>query len=603
MTVFAFHQAIRGYLDRSDTHLILTLALGGDQPDSVYLRTEPDNEEFLCAMKPVRSESGWVWYQAETAWAPHTDLTLYAFKLVWPERSCWVSASGLSTAMPPLTDVYRISRYHTVPEWVSAQVFYQVFPDRFHPGDPRLTPESQQHDDLGGPPTIRRRWGERPNSEQGGNEFFGGDLPGIVQKLDYLQQTLGVTALYLNPIFSSRSNHKYDAEDYLEVDVHLGGEAALADLSVQLHRRGMRLVLDAVFNHTSVYHPWFTAAQRNDPEARARYVFTGAQPSDYVSWKGHASLPVLDMAHPGNLHDLLTGDSAVIKHWLRQPYAIDGWRMDVVHMMGHGSGAANNADTVRTIRQAIKSENPDAYLLGEHFFEATSWLQGDQEDGAMNYYGFTHPIRAFLAGCDNRYDPLQLDAAGLANWLAQARSRIPFAQQLAQLNQLDSHDTRRFITLLNGHQPKYRMALGFLLTYIGTPCLYYGDEISLPGGDDPDCRRCFPWDESEWHSETLAFTQSWIQLRKQLPALQGGTLVPLYAVGDVMVFARVLADSQCLVALNRGSGCDIEVIDALLPLAEDWQHQAGEGGLKPANRGWVLSLAAESIVLWTRSAR
>ncbi|HET8904214.1 MAG TPA: maltodextrin glucosidase [Saccharospirillum sp.] len=601
MTVFAFHQAIPGYLDRSGATLNVTLAVKGDQPAAVYLRTEPDNEELLCTMSAVRTEGGWTWYRAESNWAGHQDATLYAFKLVWPDRSCWLGAAGLSTAMPPLTDAFRVSRHHPVPGWVSAQVFYQIFPDRFHCGDDQLTPQTDQYAYLDGQATVRRTWGELPRAEQGGIEFFGGDLPGIVQKLDYLQQTLGVTALYLNPVFSSRSNHKYDTQDYGAVDAHLGGDAALADLSAQLHQRGMRLVLDAVFNHTSVFHPWFEAAQQNEPGARARYVFTGDQPTDYISWKGHSSLPVLDMAHLPNQHDLLTGDSAVIKHWLRPPYAIDGWRMDVIHMMGHGPGAANNADTVRTVRQAIKSENPEAYLLGEHFFEATSWLQGDQEDGAMNYYGFTHPVRAFLAGCDNRYDPVQLDARELEQWLTRARSRLPFAQQLAQLNQLDSHDTRRFITLLNGHQPRYRIALGLLLTYIGTPCLYYGNEIGLPGGDDPDCRRCFPWDESEWQADTLAFTQTWIRLRKQLPALQTGALVPLYAAGEVMVFARVLEHAQCLVAVNRGKACDIEVDDSLLPLSSDWQLQAGNGDLNRHDLGWTLSLAAESIVLWARS--
>ncbi len=602
MTVFAFHQAVAGYLDRTHTHLILTLAVAGDQPAAVYLRTEPDNEEVLTDMCPVRTEGNWTWYQGVAAWVAHQDLTLYAFKLVWQGRSSWISASGLSAAVPPLDNAFRVSRHHRVPDWVSTQVFYQIFPDRFHSGDDRLTPESGQYDGQQGQATVRRRWGELPKAEQGGVEFFGGDLPGIAQKLDYLQQTLGVTALYLNPVFRSRSNHKYDSEDYQTVDVHLGGDAALADLSSQLHQRGMRLVLDAVFNHTSVLHPWFQAAQQNDPRARARYVFDGQSPTGYIGWKGHVGLPVLDMANADNVEDLLTGDSAIIKQWLRPPYAIDGWRMDVIHMMGHGPGAANNADTVRTIRQAIKSEAPDAYLLGEHFFEATPWLQGDQEDAAMNYYGFTHPVRTFLAGYDNRYDPVQLDARELAQWLTLARSPIPFAQQLAQLNQLDSHDTRRFITLLNGHQRKYRIALGLLLTYIGTPCLYYGDEIALAGGDDPDCRRCFPWNEADWQPDTLAFTQTWIQLRKQLPALQAGALVPLYAKGDVMVFARVLADSQCLVAINRGASCGVDVADALVPGGSDWQLQAGEGAMSRLGSSWILSLAAESIVLWARSA-
>ena len=601
---WAFHQAIPDYLTHDGDRLVVKLAVGGEQPDVVRLRTEPDNEERLIDMVRVEERDGWIWYQAEIDVPEPGTQVRYLFKLVWSHRLLWYGALGLDEGVPTLNQMFRYVPDHQVPDWVSRQVFYQIFPDRFAEGDPNTTPETDAYDYLHGLTAQRRRWGDAPLAHQGPVEFFGGDLPGIEQRLDYLADELGVTALYLNPVFTSRSNHKYDTVDYYTVDPHLGGNDALVSLSDRLHEKGMKLMLDAVINHTSVYHPWFQRALEGDTECRARYVFRDddSEPPVYASWKGHDSLPVLDFANPANVETFITGEDSVIKHWLRPPYSIDGWRMDVIHMLGEGAGARNNHHHVRRLRQAIKTENPNAYLLGEHFFEATPWLQGDQEDGAMNYYGFGHPVRAFLAGLDIAYDPIRLDAAGLARWLAKARAAIPFAQQQAQLNQLDSHDTRRLITMLNDDRVLFQAAIGLLMTYIGAPCLYYGDEIAMPGGDDPDCRRSFPWDRDDWPSAAFSATQRWIRHRRASEALQTGALIDLYAEGDVYVFARVLAGEQCLVAVNRGDACDVTFADGLTPMVAEWRCVEGGGELNRLGSNLSLRLPARSTVLWRRLA-
>lgn len=602
--IVAFHQAIPGYLDCTGARLTLTLALRGDQPAQVLVRTEPDNEETLTEMVSIADHQGWVWYRALISTEPSHFQTRYLFKLIWKDNLKWVSAFGVEPAMPEQSRAFKYVHRHCVPEWISEQVFYQIFPDRFANGDTSLTPTTGQFDYLHGQITRQKNWGERPDPEQGAVEFYGGDLPGIENRLDYLQNSLGVTALYLNPVFESRSNHKYDTTDYFNVDPHFGGNAALASLSAALHGRGMRLMLDAVINHTSIYHPWFQQALAGDERQKARYVFNDTDPGQapYTSWKGHDSLPVLDFSNPDNVATFISAPDSVIRHWLREPYNIDGWRMDVIHMLGEGAGATNNAHYLKLLRAAVKEENPQAYLLGEHFFEATQWLQGDQEDGAMNYYGFGHPVRAFFAGLDIAYDPIQLDAMDLAEWLAKARAAIPFAQQRAQLNQLDSHDTRRLITMLQGDDTLYLAAMGLLMTYMGTPCLYYGDELALPGEDDPDCRRCFPWESEHWPAEVFDAVSRWIAHRKASAALQRGALVDLYAKGDVYVFARLLEGEQCLVAVNRGPANRVQCDDVLLPLTGKWQCQEGKGGLTCGNGRLDLDLPPSATLLWRRTA-
>jgi alpha-glucosidase len=595
MFVRAFHEAIPGYFEDLNDQIRVKLALKADRSVRASVRIEPDNEEYLIPMSIVGENEGWISLEATFSKSEHIAQTEYLFKIVAKDDSCWLGSAGIEAHMPRNIHMFRYSHDRRLPTWSASQVFYQVFPERFANGDDSLSPRNKEYRYLDRVDIVKKNWNELPEQKTGGFEFFGGDLVGVKQKLGYLNNKLGVTALYLNPVFTSQSSHKYDTVDYYNVDPHFGGNEALECLIKDAHSRDMKIVLDAVINHTSVMHPWFQSAQNGNEIDQARYVFEG---DAYGSWKNHRSLPTLDYSNPQVVDEMMTGDDSVIRHWLREPYNIDGWRMDVIHMLGEGKGAANNAQHVRTLRGVIKEENDQALLLGEHFFEATGWLQGDQEDCAMNYFGFAHPVRAFFAGLDIAMDPIKLTAAEFMKWLREARARISFDHQLLQFNQLDSHDTPRFLSMLDDDTDLLNASIGFLMSYVGTPCLYYGTEVGMTGKDDPGCRACFPWDESDWNLNVLEHTQRWISHRKSISALSQGAMVDLYAQGQCVAFARVLENQIAFVVLNLGDSKEI-LVDAQLPQSlENLTLKEGPAELQQSDGVLKIQVPAKSVSLW-----
>lgn len=565
---FAFHAPIQGYIQATETHYQITLRTHRDWPlQKVKIRCEPDNEEYLMAMQCQRAQGDWLYWQGLLPMSSHQDCTLYAFKLIGDKGQYWLDAVGMSRFMPGQERHFRVHRQPMTPSWLHQQVFYQIFPDRFCNGDATLDVKEAEWR-VRGNPVRPKQWGDPVLAEEGDYAFYGGDLAGVQQKLDYLQQ-LGVTALYLNPIFKAPSNHKYDCTDYFQVDPHLGSNVQFADLCADIHQRGMRVMLDAVLNHVSLEHPWFDRHDQHD-EAGA---YQGAhsayfnyfsfkvegEPDSYVAWKGFKTLPVLDFAAPDVQQTIYAAEDSVVRYWLKAPYHIDGWRLDVIHMLGEGEGAVNNHQHVAGIAQAILQQNPNAYVLGEHFYEATAWLQGDQEQGAMNYYGFAHPMRAFFAGQDIVYHPIQISAVELAQWLAQTRAKLPFHIQLNQFNLLDSHDTARFFSLVDEDVARMQMAIVIQFCYLGVPSIFYGDEIGLTGLNDPFCRACFNWDETQWCRALWQHYQACITLRKQYVALQQGAYLDLYADEDVFVFARYLDGVAVVCAVNRGDAAQISL--------------------------------------------
>ncbi|MFY0664602.1 MAG: maltodextrin glucosidase [Natronospirillum sp.] len=594
-----FHAAIPGYLDVTAQGIALTLkVLAEESITHVWVRTDPDNEEHLSAMAVGEVIDGWRYCNALIPLDHVRPHTAYVFKIQLADRMLWLSADGEHSRMPA-REVHFKHAHEAPPEWVSEQIFYQVFPDRFRNGDASLNVQDEEYEYLGGRPVKAREWHELPSGEHGPSEFFNGDLPGVCQSLEYLQNTLGVTSIYLNPVFRSDSNHKYDTIDYFHVDPHLGGNSALVDLREETDKRGMKLMLDGVLNHTSIRHDWFIRAQAGEKP----YVdyFLDAE-GDYVSWKGHKSLPVVDYANPEVVDVFYQADNSVLRHWLRPPYSIDGWRLDVIHMLGEGKGAANNDKHVRAMRRVLKEENTDAYLLGEHFFEATQWLQGDQEDGAMNYYGFLQPVWMFLAGHDIARHQASIDADEMASWMREARAKIPFNIAKTQFNQLDSHDTPRMLTLLGGDQARLVMAVRLQMAYLGVPCIYYGDEVGLQGGEDPHCRAPFPWDSKQWNDDLLHRFQQAIRWRKELPALRDGAVVDLHAEGDQWVFARVLKDTSVLASVNRADTAVRQATNVRLISGAPAQHwcniETGQIVQADAAGNLVLPLAATATELW-----
>ena len=564
MSTVLYHNPLRGRRSRFSKETTVTLQTS--QPvTAAWVRSEPDNEEFLSPLAPKGRQGRWFVYEGELRLNPADDVTLYAFKVL-PEGTgqVWLSEHGQTPYFPERAGHFRYNPHYEPVPWLWSQVFYQIFPERFCDGDPSNNVMDGEYL-YEGEPVVAKTWDDLPERKQGPREFYGGDLEGIRQKLPYLQ-SLGVTALYLNPVFTSPSSHKYDTVDYFNVDPHFGGNEALEKLCAELRERGFRLILDAVVNHTSERHPWFDrfgeyaeVGAYGGGKTRDFYTFTSEDPDSYSGWVGVRTLPVLDFSHAEVRRRIYEADDAVLRRWLRPPYSVDGWRFDVVHMLGDGTGAKNNATYVRGFRQALREENPEALVLGEHFFEATGWLQGDQEDSAMNYYGFTMPVRAFLAGIDHRGHPLTIDASDFAHLLTRARVQLPFEIQLSQFNLLGSHDVPRLLTILGGDTARLKLAVTLLLTYIGVPCVYYGDEVGLEGGGDPDCRRTFPWDEARWNQDIAGHYRALIALRRERRALQEGLFVQLCAEGEVFAFARMFEGERVIVIVNRGEEVGLEL--------------------------------------------
>jgi len=400
-----------------------------------------------------------------------------------------------------------------VPSWVPDAIFYQIFPDRFRRG--------------------RGLWPSHGAAAT--RQVCGGDLDGVRDALPYLED-LGITALYLTPIFTASSYHRYDTEDYFHVDPVLGGDAALARLIDALRARGMRIVLDGVFNHASSQHPFFADVVRHGRASpywawfsvHGARVETDPEPN-YDCWAGVATMPEWNQGH-GEVREYLL---SVVRHWIRE-VGIDGWRLDTTEYLP--------PDFVREIDQAAKAENPDVYVLGEVMGLGTPWFRHDALDGVMHYKLWERLV-AFIA--DEEWDAQRFASSIRSIWRSYTK-----AGNYASLTLLGSHDKPRFRTLCGGDTRKLLLATSFLFTFPGAPAIYYGDEIGMEGDEDPDNRRCFPWDDERWDREVLERTRQLVALRRRLPALRTGAVVPVTTEGRLLVFRRELASERVLVALN-----------------------------------------------------
>ncbi|GIV88588.1 MAG: alpha-glycosidase [Chloroflexus sp.] len=532
----------------------LRLRIAADAPvGGVFVRTCPDGEQHFTPMRDLGVQGVCRWWEGEL---PIRMLrTNYRFLLRADDGVYWYSAGGVTRYYPTdANDFVLLANYHA-PTWVRDAVFYQIFPDRFADGDPGNNVRDGEYL-YQGRPVVARHWHELPQRATGSIEFYGGDLQGIAQRLDYLTD-LGVSALYLNPIFRAPSNHKYDVEDYTRIDPHLGGEAGLLTLRQALDERTMRLVLDIVPNHCGVTHPWFVAAQADRHAPTAEFFTFRRHPDEYESWLGVKTLPKLNYRSVRLREVMYAGHDAIMRHWLRPPYRIDGWRIDVANMLGR-LGPDNLGHKIgRGIRRAVKAEQPDAYLLGEHFFDGTPHLQGEELDATMNYQGFTFPVWRWLAGFEfnpqrPEADPRPIATETMAAQWTVFRAAIPWQIATQQFNLLGSHDTPRLRTIVRDDLARVRVAMTLLFTYPGVPCIYYGDEIGLAGGGDPDCRRTMPWDETQWDHDLRAFVRRLVHLRRSAPALRWGGFQQLYAQGETIVFQREAPEERLIVVARRG---------------------------------------------------
>jgi alpha-glucosidase len=537
----------------------ITLRVPLDAPvEAIYLRSAPDGNGTHTPMQIARRDSISAWWTAPLAITmPRND---YRFRLLTPHGAYFYTALGISRADAPDWFDFTLLADYPAPVWVHDTVFYQIFPDRFYNSDPDSTIADGAYI-RDGFPVRRAAWTDMPLpwEESGNVDFFGGDLRGIVQKLDYLTD-LGVNALYLNPIFAAHSNHRYDIIDFLRVDSYLGGDNALIDLRRALDERGMRLMLDITPNHTSWNHPWYeNAAQDPANSPTAAYYYFDAETGEAARWAGVNSLIKLNY-NSQRLRDIMyRGAGSIFKIWLREPYRIDGWRLDVADTIGRFGMSQLAHEFGRELHAALKADWPQVYLLGEYGFDYSPYLQGDELDAAMNYQGFNTPTQRWLTGYDQgtehgapHADTHLLAGAALAEQWQRYLAAVPFALARQQFNQLSNHDVPRALFLADGDKALLRLGAAIQFTFPGVPCIYYGDEIGLTGGIDPDNRRPMPWDKAVWDHELRAYHQTLVNLRRTAPALIDGGYQMLYAADDVLCYQRQSTEQRLIFVGQRG---------------------------------------------------
>ncbi len=381
-----------------------------------------------------------------------------------------------------------------VVDWMKDAVFYQIFVERFNIGD--------MQKDMS---YINMDWGDIPNPKS----FAGGDIKGIIEKLDYIRG-LGVNVLYLTPIFESISNHKYDIKNYMEIDSRFGCKEDFKKLVEQAHKRGIRIVLDAVFNHCSMQLEQFQDVLKNGKQSPYYdwFIIDGDYPTpENVNYECFAAcnyMPKLNTANPKTQEFLLE----IACYWIRE-FDIDGWRLDVSDEVSHAFW--------RRFREVVKKEKPDCVIIGENWHDAYPYLMGDQYDSIMNY--------SFTKACLDYFARGYIDAKQMAEKLSSNLMRNTKQVNQMMLNLLDTHDTHRFFTEVGRDKNKLLAAIALEVMFPGAPCIYYGTEICMEGGYDPDSRRCFDWDESHWDTNVMEMIRSLTSLRKRAELKEGNVIL------------------------------------------------------------------------------
>lgn len=485
-------------------------------------------------MRLSMSDSNFDYYEA---YLTHEETRFgYLFELHKGNEKLYYSEDGLTKDYNFEKAYYSMFQYpyinksdlHIVPEWAKEAIFYQIFVERFFNGD-----KNNKHKKLTG------EWGELPNPKS----FFGGDIKGITKNLDYLSD-LGITAIYLTPIFKSPSNHKYDTTDYFEIDEAFGTKEDFKELVNELHKRGMRIVLDAVFNHCGInFEPFQDVVKNGENSKYADWFHIDSFPvnikknkHNYKTFAQVTEMPKLNTSSEGLRKYLID----VSKYWIEE-FDIDGWRLDVSDEIEH--------DFWREFRKAVKGVKEDIFIVGENWHNSYPWLQGDQFDSVMNY-PITKECLAYFA---NGKEAAKKFSENLSEILIRNTEQV----NEVMLNLLDSHDTERFLTMCNGNKEKLKNAVAFLMTFEGIPCTYYGSEIGMEGGYDPDCRRVFDWNKENWDNNLRNFYKKTIEIRKEEKALTHGSLKFL-STENVFIMERSL-DNISIFTLINNSGKDEKV--------------------------------------------
>lgn len=501
---------------------------------TVTLRVRPNDIANVSVVSggrtfPLRARSGDDIYQIQSTalpWNGRADVR-YIFRLQDGGVTRYFGPKGLTDAVEGNEFVLdsKTFRPFEVPGWVERSVFYQVFPDRFENGDKRNDPKGVMP------------WDGKPEYFN----FFGGDIAGLRKRVPYLR-SLGIGAIYFNPIFESPSNHGYETIDYLKIEPRFGSNEEFAQMTRELRRAGIRTILDGVFNHTATTFPPFADLLKNQQNSRYRDWFfvkswpVKVQPNPpYQAWNGFESMPKVNLMNAEARAFMLY----VPKFWHRNAQ-IAGWRLDVANEV--------EMDFWRAFRQVVKANGEDQWILGEHWGDSTPWLRGDQWDSAMNY-PFLFATVGFLgtsgSGRPSTYMSMLMNNYGR------------YAPQVSRnlMNLISSHDVPRILTQVGGDLDLAHLAAILQFTWVGSPSVYYGDELGMAGGADPDNRRGMAWQTATDANPTLRLYRRLAALRNASRELQSGDPLPLLAddANQTLAFARVLGERAVVTVVNRST--------------------------------------------------
>lgn len=585
------------------------------------------------------------------------DILEYYFKICSGRMVEFYNLRGVMNTPQSYYNFKVVPTFKT-PDWAKGAVFYQIFVDRFYNGDPANDVEDREYIYIHECTQKVNQWDAFPDAMDV-RKFYGGDLQGVMDKLDYLKD-LGVDVVYLNPIFVSPSNHKYDIQDYDYVDPHFGkiikdegwclpdwensnyhasryitrvtdkanleaSNALFARLTEEIHNRGMRVILDGVFNHCGSFNKWMDREQiyeNQEGYAKGAYVdenspyrtFFNFHKSDwpynkdYEGWWNHDTLPKLNYENSPKLVEYILG---IGKKWLSKPYNVDGWRLDVAADLGHSE--TFNHRFWREFRKMVKETNPEALILAEHYGDPASWLQGDQWDTVMNYDAFMEPVTWFLTGMEKHSDEFRQDLLGndesFLSAMSHHMSRFLNESLYTAMNELSNHDHSRFLTRTNrcvgrtsskGPQSAsqgidkglFRTGVLMQMTWPGAPTIYYGDEAGLCGWTDPDNRRTYPWGNED--HELIQYHKDMIKIHKSSKALMEGSIKFLYGSRGFLAYGRFNEDEKWVIVVNINDKpqmteipvWEIGVIDSQELVRWIWNH----------NDGYSLEIAEHSVV-------
>ena len=576
------------------------IRVGRGTVSAVFLCTE--EREYLME----EAETKGLFSYWKTALPPTEQRTTYYFRLQYGETVGYYTKYGYFSEYQHEGEFQILRDYHT-PDWAKGAVMYQIYTDRFANGDLSNDVKTNEYIYLKQKTEQVQDWESLPAATDT-NRFYGGDLQGVMDKLDYLAD-LGVEVLYFNPLFVSPSNHKYDTQDYRHIDPHFGkittesgrvlseyadtnadatlyavrttteenlaaSDALFAQLVEQAHARGIRVLLDGVFNHCGAFHKWLDREGFYKEKVRGAYQYADSPYRDYFYWNpdgsyegwwGYENHPKLNVEGCAALRKEIL---EIAKLWVSPPFCADGWRLDVAADLG--KTAEFNHSFWKEFRSAVKSVSADKLILAEHYGDASSWLTGNQWDSIMNYDAFMEPVTWFLTGVSKHSTEKREDMYNNADvfWgtMSYQMGKLPAQAISVAMNELSNHDHSRFLTRTNRtigrletegsaaaergiDKAVLREAVLLQMTWNGAPTIYYGDEAGLAGWTDPDNRRTYPWGREDM--ALLAFHKAAISLRKRYSVLRHGCLKQLFGEYGVLAYGRFDRTEKFLIALNN----------------------------------------------------